>query len=81
MSNMKKEQWIDARIKILLQESNMSENDARSYLNTICDFSEKEGVDYDEMIFYNWLKLGDFIKQHHKEEELQEIFCSKKSKQ
>lgn len=57
-----------------MEEANMSEHDARCYLNIICDFSEKEGVDYDEMIFYNWLKLGDFIKKHHKEEEVQEIF-------
>lgn len=73
----KREEWINSRIKILLEEEHMTEEQAICYLEKICDTCDREGSDYDEAIFRNWLILGTFTRKYHKENEVEEFFNTK----
>lgn len=75
---MTREEWIESRSKILLEEDPMTEEQVKCYLDKICDICDSEGADYDEVIFRNWLKLGAFAMKHHTENEVREIFTNKK---
>lgn len=77
---MTREDWIESRKKILLAEENMTEEQATCYLEKICDTCDKEGSDYDEVIFRNWLILGAFARKHHIGSEVEEFFKTKLQK-
>lgn len=57
MGKEQREQWINSRIALMMEDGVTDEEAARAYLNDICDKAESDGITPDEKLFLCWVNL------------------------